>query len=48
MSDNQVSTGHVDPNSATHASEPPRSPLKLLVIIALLLAALIVFGALDG
>lgn len=37
----------VDPN-ASHASEPPRSPLKLLFIIALMLAALIVFGSLDS
>ena len=41
MSDNQVSTGHENPN------EPPRSPIKLLVIIAMLLGALVVFGALD-
>lgn len=48
MSDNQASPSHVDPKSATHASEPPRSPIMLLVIIALLLGALIVFGALDS
>lgn len=47
MSDDQVSTGHVDPNSAAQGAEPARSPIKLLVIIALLLGALIVFGALD-
>jgi hypothetical protein len=47
MSDNQVSTGQVDPNSATQAAERPRSPLTLLVIIALILGALITFGALD-
>lgn len=42
MSDNQVSSGHVDPNA-----EPPRSPFTLLLVIALTLGALLVFGALD-
>ncbi|HET8938398.1 MAG TPA: hypothetical protein VFN67_33370 [Polyangiales bacterium] len=41
MSDKQVSTGHENPN------EPPRSPLKLLIFIALALGAIVVFGALD-
>jgi hypothetical protein len=47
MSENPVSTMPTDPNPTTSANEPPRSPLKLLAIIALLLIMLLAFGAMD-
>jgi hypothetical protein len=46
-SENQVSTVQADPNPSTHVTEPPRSPLKMLFIIAVVLVAVLVFGALD-
>jgi hypothetical protein len=44
MSENPVTT---DPNSSTLGAEPPRSPLKLVAIIGIVLIALLVFGAMD-
>jgi hypothetical protein len=43
--DNQIASSGVDTPAETNA--PAGSPIKLLVIIAVLLAALLIFGALD-
>jgi hypothetical protein len=42
-SDNPATTVNTDPNA-----EPPRSPLKLVAIIGIVLIALLVFGAMDS
>lgn len=47
MSENPVTTVNADPNTATHGAEPPRSPLKLVAIIGIVLIALLIFGAMD-
>jgi hypothetical protein len=44
MSENQLSA---DPNATTGIEEPPRSPIKLLIIIAALLIGILVLGSLD-
>lgn len=47
-SDNQMpTTAGADTPVQTQANATAGSPIKLLVIIAMLLAALLIFGALD-
>jgi len=48
MSENPVTTVNPDPNISTPGDEPPRSPLKLVAIIGIVLLALLVFGAMDS
>lgn len=48
MSENPATTVNPDPNASPHGAEPPRSPLKLVAIIAIVLIALMVFGAMDS
>lgn len=47
MSENPVTVVNSDRETSTHGAEPPRSPLKLVAIIGIVLIALLVFGAMD-
>ena len=48
MSENPVTTVNAVSDPSPHGAEPPRSPLKLVAIIGILLIALLDFGAMES